>query len=323
MKDQKSNEKLEEELQENKEKYRSFFDNILLSSQSLDKDGCFREVNPAWLKTLGYSKDEVIGKWFGEFLHPNWKTHFKKSFSAFKKRGYVNDMQFKIRHKNGHYLDISFEGSIGYKSDGSFNQTYCVFHDITKQKQAEETIKHINIVLRTISSVNQLIVVEKNRDELIRKVCEILIKNHAYANAWIVLLGKDGEYLTSTEAGLGKRFLPLKKMLVEGTLPDCGRKTLKKKDMVIIEKPHEECPDCPLSKGYAEYGGYTICLKHGSEIYGLLTVSVPLLFIDDKTEQNLFWESGQDIGFALNSIEIEEKHRNSESKLLLKNNNVL
>ena len=120
IKNQKDNKQLEEKIQKNEKKWRELFDNAPLSYQSLNTDGCFLDVNNSWLRTLGYTKEEVVGKWFGDFLHPDWKTHFEKNFPAFKKRGYVNDVQFKILHKNGHYLDISFEGCIGYNSDGSF-----------------------------------------------------------------------------------------------------------------------------------------------------------------------------------------------------------
>ncbi len=141
---------VEEALQESEEKYRANYDNIPLSYQSLDEDGCFIEVNPAWLRTLGYKKEEVIGKWFGDFLHPDWKPHFEKNFPEFKKRGYVHDVQFKIRHKDGHYLDISFEGRIGYTLDGKFKETYCVFQDITERKRTAEALKESKALLQTL-----------------------------------------------------------------------------------------------------------------------------------------------------------------------------
>ena len=131
----------EEAQRETEEKYRALYDNVPLSYQSLNENGCFIDVNPAWLKTLGYEKEEVIGKWFGDFLHPDWKPHFEKNFPEFKRRGYVHDVQFKIRHRDGHYLDTSFEGSIGYTPDGKFKKTYCVFQDITERKQMEEQIQ--------------------------------------------------------------------------------------------------------------------------------------------------------------------------------------
>jgi len=128
-------------LRESEEKYKSLYDNAPLPYQSLNEDGSFKDVNPAWLRTLGYDRDEVIGKNYADFLHPDWKAHFEKNFPAFKKRGYVHDVEFKIRHKDGHYSDIAFEGCIGYYPDGSFKQTYCVFQDITDRKQAELAVR--------------------------------------------------------------------------------------------------------------------------------------------------------------------------------------
>lgn len=131
------------ELKESEEKYKALYENAPLSYQSLDEAGRFIDINPAWLNTLGYEKQEIIGAYYKDFLHPDWKKHFEENFPKFKMRGYVSDVEFKIRHKQGHYLDISFEGCIGYNSDGSFKQTYCVFQDITKRKLAEEELlKH-------------------------------------------------------------------------------------------------------------------------------------------------------------------------------------
>ena len=142
-------------LQESEKKYKALYNNAPLSYQSLDKNGNFIDVNPAWLKTLGYEKEEVITKNFKDFLHPDWKGHFEKNFPKFKQRGYVHDVQFKIQHKNGNYLDILFEGCIGYNPDGSFKQTYCVFQDITSRKQVEEEMQKLaNVVKHNSELIN-------------------------------------------------------------------------------------------------------------------------------------------------------------------------
>ena len=125
-------------LLDSEEKYKALYENAPLAYQSLDEDGSFRDINPTWLSTLGYTQEEVLGHFFVDFLHPDWQPRFKKYFPEFKRRGYVSNVEYKIRHKDGHYLDISFEGCIGYNPDGSFRQTYCVFKDITEQKKAEE-----------------------------------------------------------------------------------------------------------------------------------------------------------------------------------------
>lgn len=128
-------------IKESEKKYRALYENTPFSYQSLDINANFIDINPTWCKTLGYTHDEVIGKWFGDFLHPDYIEHFKINFPIFKKKGNVSNVQFKIKHKNGKYLHISFEGCVGYNPDGSFKQTYCTFKDITPQKKAESKLK--------------------------------------------------------------------------------------------------------------------------------------------------------------------------------------
>ena len=127
-------------LLDSEEKYKALYEKAPLSYQSLNEDGSFGDINPTWLSTLGYTQEEVLGHFFVDFLHPDWQPRFKKYFPEFKRRGYVSNVEYKIRHKDGHYLDISFEGCIGYNPDGSFRQTYCVFKDITEQKKAEDAV---------------------------------------------------------------------------------------------------------------------------------------------------------------------------------------
>ena len=141
---------MEQALQESEEKYRALYDNAPLSYQSLDEQGNFLDISPAWQNTLGYDMDEVIGKNFGDFLHPDWKAHFKENFPRFKHAGGVHGVHFRIRHKNGHYLDIEFEGCIGYTAEGKFKQTYCVFQDITRRRQAEEALRESEAHMRTL-----------------------------------------------------------------------------------------------------------------------------------------------------------------------------
>ena len=141
----------DEEYLERMVKYKALYENAPFPYQSLDVDGCFKDVNPAFLKTLGYERVEIIGKFFGDFLHPDSKAHFRKNFTKFKRRGSVSDLKFKIQHKKGHWIDISFQGNIAYHSDGSFKQTYCAFQDITSRRRAEEALRENEKLLRTIA----------------------------------------------------------------------------------------------------------------------------------------------------------------------------
>ena len=149
-----------EKVEENEAKYKAIYENAPLSYQSLDNDGYIIDVNPTWLKTLGYTRDEVLGKWFGDFLHPNFVESFRINFRKFKKQGYINNVQYRIRNKKGDYIYISFEGCIGYNTDGRVKQTYCTFKDITSEvlakkeliiakEEAEQNEEKLNLMFKT------------------------------------------------------------------------------------------------------------------------------------------------------------------------------
>jgi PAS domain S-box-containing protein len=137
-----------EALAASENKYRALYENAPLAYQSLDPEGRLLDVNPQWLKTLGYEREAVVGKSFADFLHPDWRPHFEKNFPAFKKRGYVHDVRFRMRHAAGHFIDVSFEGCIGYRPDGSMAQTFCVFKDITDQLRAEAELRETSAFFR-------------------------------------------------------------------------------------------------------------------------------------------------------------------------------
>ena len=152
-------EKQNEQLKESNNKFKTLYENAPLPHQSLDGDGNIMNVNPAWLDTLGYERKKVIGAPFSSFLHADWKPHFDKNFPAFKKRGYVHDVQFRMKHKKGHYIVVTFEGCIGYAPDGSFRQTYCVFKDITHQKELEDVLRKKEKQLQiTLNSIGEAVI---------------------------------------------------------------------------------------------------------------------------------------------------------------------
>jgi PAS domain S-box-containing protein len=169
-----------EALRESEERFVNLFQKAPLSYQSLDADGRFIEVNEAWVATLGYSRAEVIGKWFGDFLAPEFVEAFRQRFPMFKAAGKIHS-EFEMLHRNGERRFIAFEGRIGHKKDGSFQQTHCILQDITERKRAEETIARERQLLRTLIDLLPEIFYIKDLDSRFLIVNETLAK----------LVGKD------------------------------------------------------------------------------------------------------------------------------------
>lgn len=158
---------LNKALKESEERFQLLFNKAPLGYQSLDFDGNFLEINQKWLDTLGYERDEVIGRWFGDFLTPSYRENFRKRFPIFKERGTIHS-EFEMMHKDGSVLFIAFDGKIGHGLKGEFIQTHCILQDITERKQAEERLRkseeNLEITLNSIgdavisTDVNGLVV---------------------------------------------------------------------------------------------------------------------------------------------------------------------
>lgn len=180
---------------------------------------------------------------------------------------------------------------------------------MTECKQEEESIEHLKLVVRAIRKVNQLIVTEKDRDRLLKGICDNLIENCGYYNAWVALLDESRILMATAESGLGKKFLPMVEQLKRGKLTACAQRALVESAAVVTSNPASTCADCPLAQEYSGRGAITARLEHGGRVYGLLSASVPADFIIEAEEVSLFEEVAGDIAFGLRNIELEEERK--------------
>ncbi len=148
----------EQVLRKSEERYREFYERSPLGYQSLDADGRFIIVNQAWLEILGYTSDEVKGKWFGDFLAPEFVAVFRERFPLFKAAGTIHSEFWMIR-KDGSRCYVGFDGRIGHHADGQFKQTHCILHDMTERKLAADALFNEQERLRvTVQSVGDAVI---------------------------------------------------------------------------------------------------------------------------------------------------------------------
>jgi len=103
-----------------------------------------------------------------------------------------------------------------------------------ERSQTTRLLHRTNTILKMVRDINQLIVREQARHKLIQQTCKILTREKSYLRAWIVLLDSNGRVRDNAQSGWGQKFQLLLKMIAEENIPDCAKKALQKKDVVIF-----------------------------------------------------------------------------------------
>jgi PAS domain S-box-containing protein len=140
----------EAQLAQSEERFRHLYENAPIPYQSLDADGRLLLVNTAWLDSLGYAADEVLGRGFTDFLDQDSVPLFREQFARFKARGVVSGVEYLLRTKNGGRLLVSVNGRVALDAKGGFLSTHCTFQDITERRAAEEKLARSHRFLQTL-----------------------------------------------------------------------------------------------------------------------------------------------------------------------------
>ena len=127
-------------LRESEERFRNLFENSPVAYQSLDQHGNFIDVNSELCDLLGYTREELIGKSFGDFWSVETKDRFSKRFSYFKSDG-ITRSELELIQKDGVEITVLLEGRVQYNNKGQFLRIHCILYNITERKEMEKALR--------------------------------------------------------------------------------------------------------------------------------------------------------------------------------------
>ena len=132
------------------ERYRVLVDNLPVVTWQSDEHRVTRFISRNIEKIYGYTPEEIYAAgnalWFGRIHEENLEMVDAAYNSLFCGTG-VYDVEYRIRHKEGHWIWISDFAYTTTLQDG-VRVAHGVFSDVTVRKQAEERRDQLEIQLR-------------------------------------------------------------------------------------------------------------------------------------------------------------------------------
>ncbi|MCX6954743.1 MAG: PAS domain S-box protein [Verrucomicrobia bacterium] len=171
---------------------RSYFEKSFHSSPALMSlnrvaDRKFLEVNPAFTRSCGYTRDEVLGRTTAEidlWMHEHQRAEFNVQIDA---RGYVRDLQADFRAKDGRITTLLVNADIVELGGEPCLLTVAI--DITERRRRDQVQSATFQISRTVLAGGDLGV-------LFAEVHRIVDGLMSAKNFYVALLSPDGRELS-------------------------------------------------------------------------------------------------------------------------------
>jgi PAS domain S-box-containing protein len=256
---------------------------------------------------------------FGLFLRNTFSKPLNKLVNAIKKSGKQGkpvEFSSELRKRKDEIgeLAVTFQKMWQDLEETTVSREILA-KEVELHKKSKKKIARLNMILRSISEINQMLINLDDRKTLISQTCQELISIRGYRSAWIVLFNDQGKYLDAASAGLGDQFNLFKNNIKTGSIPRCLDRICNERKLFQIDKPHQTCKDCPLYGYHQDVKTVVTCLQLEGSVYGALTVVVPKNIEIDSQELSLLREISGDISLGLHHLGIEEKRKLTEDEL--------
>jgi diguanylate cyclase (GGDEF)-like protein/PAS domain S-box-containing protein len=132
---------VEDELRASEQRFRSLSQNAPDIIYTLDMEGAFSYVNPAWRRLLGHPESLVLGRHFVSFARPEDQREFRRIFRRIRDSKETVHTVRQLVHQDGTPRYFSMSGAPNLDPEGRVVGMVGMLKDITERTKAEMALK--------------------------------------------------------------------------------------------------------------------------------------------------------------------------------------
>jgi len=308
--------RLEAELRDREESYRTLYRNTPAMMHSIDREGRLVSVSDYWLEHLGYSIEEVMGRKSVEFLTGDSRRYAETVvLPDFMRTGTCTNVEYQFVKKNGEIIDTLLSATAERDADGTFVRSLAVVTDVTEKKRAERELVRTNRALRTISQGNQMLVRATSEEQLVFDMCRIAVEEGGYRMAWIGFADEDPAKMVKPIAHYGYEKGYLEDVVFTWADDDRGRgpvgTAIRTSQTVVVRDLAEDTAfepwrDAAIKRGFRS--SISLPLKDEADAFGAMSVFADQVAYFTDQEIDILTEMANDVAYGILALR-EAAHR--------------
>jgi len=142
--------RIRRQLLEREELFHLISDNAADMIAVVDMNGRRIYNSLSYLRVLGYSPEELQASSAFEQIHPDDRERVKRAAEEARRSGIGKTLEYRIRHKNGHWLTLESTSSVILNEKGEPEKLVIVNRDVSERKRTEEALRRSEIGFKSV-----------------------------------------------------------------------------------------------------------------------------------------------------------------------------
>lgn len=143
-----------DQIAEERQRFAAIYRDTPAMMHTIDAAGYIVQVSDYWLTSMGYRRDEVIGRKSVDFLDPeSQKRAIELSLPELFETGRNTNIPYRFLHKDGRPVDVLLSSFLERDEKGRPLRSYAVMTDVTPLRVAYEQLERSNRELDRFATV--------------------------------------------------------------------------------------------------------------------------------------------------------------------------